>query len=120
MWEGIEEDQATKEDVTWIAEGMKINTLIWVTDGSYNRKKAKDLSGVGWIIFCTKTGLQLTGTFWEKSNTASSYQAEMLGLCALHLFTQAVAEFHKVENGHQRSAATISALSNFHHTTEDA
>ena len=57
MWEGIEEDQATKEDVTWIAKGMKINTLIWVTDGSYDRKKAKDLSGVGWIIFCTKTGL---------------------------------------------------------------
>jgi hypothetical protein len=97
MWERIDEDQATKEDVTCLAEGMRNNMLIWVTDGSYNRKKAKELSGVGWIIFCTKTGLRLTGTFWEKSNTASSFQAEMLGLCTLHLFAQAVAEFYKVE-----------------------
>jgi hypothetical protein len=57
MWEGIDEDQATKEDVTWIAKGMRNNMLIWVADGSYDRKKAKELSGVGWIIFCTKTGL---------------------------------------------------------------
>jgi hypothetical protein len=63
MCEGIDEDHATKVDVTWIAEGMQNNTLIWATGGSYNRKKAKELSGVGWIIFCTKTGLQLTGTF---------------------------------------------------------
>jgi hypothetical protein len=82
MWEGIDEDKTTKENVTWIAEGMRNNTLIWVTDGSYNRKKAKEFSGAGWIIFCTKTGLRLTGTFWEKSNTASSFWAEMLGFCA--------------------------------------
>jgi hypothetical protein len=83
--------------VIWIAEGMKNNLLIWVIDGSYDRKKEKELSGVGWIIFCTKTGLQLTGTFWEKSNAASSYRAEMLGLCALHLFAQTAAKFYKVE-----------------------
>ncbi len=57
MWEGIDEDHTTKDDVTWIAEGMRNNTLIWVTDGSYDRKNAKELSGAGWIIFCTKTGL---------------------------------------------------------------
>jgi hypothetical protein len=97
MWEGIDKDQAPKEDVTLIAESMRNNTLIWVTDGSYDRKKAKELSGDGWIIFCTKTGLRLMGAFWEKSNTASSFWVEMLGLCTLHLFTQAVAEFYKVE-----------------------
>jgi hypothetical protein len=97
MWDGIDDDQATKGDVTWIAEGMKNNLLIWVTDSSYNRKKANELSSVGWIIFCTKTGLQLMGTFWEKLNAASSYRAEMLGLCALHLFAQAAAEFYKVQ-----------------------
>ncbi len=73
MWEGIDEDQTTKEDVTWIVEGMRNNTLIWVTDGSYDRKKAKEPSRAGWIIFCTRTGLRLKGTFWEKSNTASSF-----------------------------------------------
>jgi hypothetical protein len=97
MWEGIDNDQDTKSDMTWIAEGMTHNLLIWVTDGSYVRKKARDLSGVGWIIFCTRTGLRLTGTIWEKSTGANSYRVEMLGLCALHLLAQAVAEFYKVD-----------------------
>ncbi len=97
MWEGIDDDQDTKLDMTWIAEGMTHNSLIWVTDDSYDRKKARDLSGVGWIIFCTRTGLRLMGTFWEKSTGANSYHAEMLVLCALHLLAQAVAEFYKVD-----------------------
>ena len=97
MWEGIDDGQDTKSDTTWIAEGMTHNLLIWVTDCSYDRKKARDLSGVGWIIFCTWTGLRLTGTFWEKSTGANSYRVEMLGLCALHLLAQAVTEFYKVE-----------------------
>ncbi len=47
MWEGIEAGQGLPYDMSWVAEGMKIHTLIWVTDGSYNRKKAIDLYGVG-------------------------------------------------------------------------
>jgi hypothetical protein len=73
------------------------NKLVWATDGSYNRKKVIDLCGVGWIIFCTKTGFRLTGTFWEKSNSASSYRAESLGLCTLHLLARAVVEYYKVK-----------------------
>ena len=73
---------------------MTNRSLIWVTDGSYNRKKARDLSGVGWIIFCTRTGMRLMGTFWEKSTGANLYCAEMLGLCTLHLLAQAVAAFY--------------------------
>jgi hypothetical protein len=45
---------------------MKGGTLIWTTDMSYNRKRANDLSEVGWIIFCKKIGLQMTGSFWER------------------------------------------------------
>jgi hypothetical protein len=77
---------------------MKSNTLVWVTDGSCDWKKAADLSGVSWIIFCSKTGLRLTGTFWERSPEASSYRAEMLGLSALHLFARAFSEFHKIQD----------------------
>jgi hypothetical protein len=66
MWEDIDDSQVTKADTSWIAEGLKAETLIWKTDGSYNRKQAKDLSGMGWIIFCKKTGPWLTGSFWEK------------------------------------------------------
>jgi hypothetical protein len=40
MWEGIEDGQATKHDLSWLVQGMESNTLLWVTDGSYNRKRA--------------------------------------------------------------------------------
>jgi hypothetical protein len=86
MWEGINAAKTTKCDLTWLVEGMKSNTPVRVTDGLYDQKKVADLSGVGWIIFCSKTGLRLTDSFWEQSPAASSYQAEMLGLCTLHLF----------------------------------
>jgi len=75
MWEGIDDNQPTKHDLTcWAVEGMKIKTLIWVTDGSYDKLRAADLSGVGWVIFCTKTRKRLTaGWCWEKSNSANTY-----------------------------------------------
>jgi hypothetical protein len=97
MWEGINKNQPAKLELTWLVEGMKSNTLIWVTDGSYDWKKAADLCIVGWIIFCSKTGLQLTATFWERSISASSYLAKMLGLCALHLFARVLSEFYKIQ-----------------------
>jgi hypothetical protein len=83
MWEDIDFTQETTQDLKWVAKGMKNNTLVWMTDGSYNRKQAADLSAVGWIIFCKRTGLRMTGTFWEKSPSASSFRAEMHGLCCL-------------------------------------
>ncbi len=95
MWESIDTADTTKHDLTWLVEGKKSNTLVWVTDRLYDQKRAA-LSRVGWIIFCSKTGLQLTGTFGEWSPASSSYQAEMLGLCALHLFARALSEFHKI------------------------
>jgi hypothetical protein len=51
MWESIDTTQQTVTDTTWIAKEMKGGTLSWTTDGSYNRKRANNLSGVGWIIF---------------------------------------------------------------------
>ena len=39
----------------------------------------------------------MTGTLWERSPSASSYRAEMLGLCALHLFVRALSEFYKIQ-----------------------
>jgi hypothetical protein len=96
MMEVIKPGKDTLEDVSWIVNGLRNGSLIWTTDGSYNRKKAVDLCRVGWIIFCTNTGFRLTGTFWEQSPLASLYRAELLGLCALHLFAQALVEFYKV------------------------
>ena len=124
MWESINNSQQSKHNLLWLMEGMKFNTLTWVMDGSYNRKRAADLCGVGWVIFCNKTGTCLTGTFWERSLAASSYRwiifcsktgtrltgifwerspsvssyrAEMLGLCALYLFARALSEFYTIQ-----------------------
>jgi hypothetical protein len=96
MWEDINFTQTTTQDLQWIAEGMKNNNLVWTTNGSYDRKKAADLSVVGWIIFCKDSGLQMIGTFWEKSPLASSFRVEMLGLACLHLLARAVAEFFAI------------------------
>jgi hypothetical protein len=63
MWDGIDFTKDTTQDLKWVAKGMQNNTLVWMTDGSYNRKQAADLSSVSWIIFCKRTGLQMTGTF---------------------------------------------------------
>jgi hypothetical protein len=63
MWESIDDSQHAKHNLSWLVEGMESNTLTWVTDGSYDMKRAADLCGVGWIIFCSKTGIRLTGTF---------------------------------------------------------
>ena len=66
-------------------------------DGSYNRKRATNLSGVGWIFFYTRMGYCITGSFWERSILANSYRAELLGLCALHFLALMVAEFYKLD-----------------------
>jgi hypothetical protein len=98
MWSDIPRDQRTYTDTSWLGSGMSAGTLIWVIDGSYNSKQAKDLSGVGWIILCTHTKLPMTGTFWEHSQSASSYRAEMLGLCAMHTLAQAIQEFYHLRH----------------------
>jgi hypothetical protein len=64
MWEGVEDSRATKHGLLWLIHGMETNSLIWVTDGSYDRKRTSVISGVGWIIFCQTTGKRLVGSFW--------------------------------------------------------
>jgi hypothetical protein len=98
MWDDIDSGAHSKDNISWIAEGMTKGLLIWMTNGSYNRKKAVDISGAGWIIFCKITGRQITGAFWEWSSKASSFQAEMLGLCALHLLARALSEYYNLND----------------------
>ncbi len=93
MWRNIDTGNQPKEDMQWVADGMTAGTLIWTTNGSFDRKRAADLLGVGWIIFCKATGQRITGSFWERSITASLLRAEMIGLCALHFLARAIAEY---------------------------
>ncbi len=56
MSRNIDTGDKPKDDMQWVADGMTAGTLIWMTNGSYDRKRAADLLGVGWIIFCKATG----------------------------------------------------------------
>jgi hypothetical protein len=96
MWCDINNCDRPENYMQWVADGMMAGTLIWTTNESYNRKRATNLSGVGWIIFCRATGRRITGSFWERSSTASSFQAEMLGLCALHHLARAITEHYNL------------------------
>ncbi len=78
-------------------------SLTWTTNRSYDRMRAQDLSGGGWIIFCNTTGWKITESFWEKLSTANSFCAKMLGLCALHLLAGAISEYY----GEERWSSTM-------------
>ena len=104
MWEDIDASQEAAQDLEWIANGLRKNSLVWTIDGSYDRKRAPDLSAVGWIIFCKATGKRLTGTFWEKSPSATSFRAKMLGLTCLHILASGITEYYRIDSW----AATIS------------
>ena len=97
MWEDVEPGNDSPLDMSWISDGLTLGSLIWVSDGSYNMKRASDLNGVGWIIFCKSTGFCITGSFWERLISATLYRAELLRLCALHFLAWAVAEFYKLD-----------------------
>jgi hypothetical protein len=45
MWDDIDSGAHSKDNILWIAEGMTKGLLIWMTNGSYDRKKAVDISG---------------------------------------------------------------------------
>jgi hypothetical protein len=38
MWDDIDFAQETTQELKWVAEGMQNNTLVWTTDGSYDKK----------------------------------------------------------------------------------
>ena len=82
-----------------MAEVLTLGSLIWMINGSYNRKRASHLSRVGWIIFCKRTGFYITGSFWEQSISATLYRAELLGLCTFNFLARVVVEFYKLEDG---------------------
>ncbi len=55
------------------------------------------MSGLGWVICCTKTRRLLRGLFFEILPKAGPYRGELLGLIALHTFIAAVAKFYRLD-----------------------
>ena len=84
------------EDPSWVVECLTNNTLVCVTDGSYQKEFAPELCSDGWIMMCRKTVKCIGGTLVEKSSYASSYRGELLGLLAIQLFLLAIEEYYGV------------------------
>ena len=101
MWEWIENDGG-RRDTEWIVNGMREGCLLWIADGSYKRKIAPHVSGVGWIIYCTRTQQEMKGRFFEVCKEANAYRAEQLGLCALHNLIAAFSVFYKIDKWNTR------------------
>ena len=94
MWENIPKGDMDEE---WIHAAITEGSFVGVTDGSYDRDRARMVSGSGWVICYTTTRRLIRGSFFEISPKAGSYRGELLGLVALHTFVAAVARFYKVD-----------------------
>ena len=100
MWDQFHLDDPSSADLTWLVTAIRNNTAVWVTDGSFDRKRAPTVSSAGWIVHCTATGRRLSSSFFERSPSASSYRGELLGLCAIHLFLLALTTFFELPHCH--------------------
>ena len=70
------------EDGEWIGRAISNNTLSFVHDGSYMRQIAPKLCSAAFVLSCSRTGLQASGTLVERCDSADNYRAEALGAMA--------------------------------------
>jgi len=96
MWDHIEDPYG---DTVWMAEAIANGTAVLVTDGSYDRGLAPQVSGAGWTFCCRRTERIVRGSFYEVSPSASAYRGELLGLVALHTLSLALTSFYQVDRG---------------------
>jgi hypothetical protein len=94
MWEHAKDEES---DMSWVRDAMVNGTLLAVTDSSYGRERAKDVSRSGWILLCTASRQTLWGSFYEISPKAGSFRGELLGLVAIHTLALAVAQFFHLD-----------------------
>ena len=62
MWTNIVNEGG---NLAWVVDAMTNGTAIWVIDGSYIIEIAPDISGAGWILYCTNTKHRMYGSFFE-------------------------------------------------------
>ena len=84
------------EDPSWIAEALTNNTLVCVTDGLYNQKKAPDICTAGWVIYCSATKHHISASLIKRPDSVSSYRGELLGILIIHRFLCANTEYYNV------------------------
>ena len=98
MWEGVDNPNQT-DDMTWLVDSMKNNTITWCTDGSYHMKLATKVIGAEWNAYCTKTENRMTGNFLKIPEDSSSYRIKLLGLCIIQHLIAALFVFYNIKTG---------------------
>lgn len=96
MWKNLHLD--TSDSVEWLLTALEHGSLLWVTDGSYDGKRAPDISGAGWVVVDTTTDRRWACSFIEVSSSANSYRAELLGLYSIHIFIQALFTHYQLKS----------------------
>ena len=61
-----------------------------VTDGSYMADIMPDACSAAFILECSQGRGSITGSFVERSESASAYRGELMGLMAIHLILEGV------------------------------
>jgi len=67
-------------DIEWMAEAIRENTLVAVTDGSYMEDRYHFLNSAAFIFECSRGSGRLMGSFIEYTPDACAYRGELLGL----------------------------------------
>lgn len=90
LWKSLTVDG----DGSWIYNGLLNNTLVMMSDGSYDENSANDVCSCAAAIECSTTGQRATVTWVEKSDsyTADNYRAEVLGGIAIQLILRVACE----------------------------
>ena len=89
MWNNV---RNSGEDFGWVLAALEQGTCIWVVDGSFMEELRTDVSGEEWVLYCTRTGHKLSGSFYKESAQAGSYRAERLGPLVIHLLLAAITQ----------------------------
>ena len=82
-------------DIDWLAEAIRDNSLVAVTDGSYIQERYPYLNSAAFIFECSVGRGRLMGSFIEYTPDACAYRGELLGLMAIHLILLGINDFHK-------------------------
>ncbi len=91
LWKSLDYDG----DGSWILEGMINRSLIIIHDGSYMKEIFPLISSAATMIYCTIAKKRCKCTWAEKSETAGSYQGEILGSIMTQLILRAAATGYK-------------------------
>ena len=93
MWSNVRNEGP---NLRLVVREISNGTALWVIYWSYNKGVTPHTSGAGWVIYCTKTMLKMPRHFYERSQKAGSYRADLFGLLAIHIVLVALEEYYKI------------------------